>query len=118
MIMEVLCRIMKNKTLEQLGKNIQTLRRQHGYSQEAFAEQIGIATNTLSSIERGFSFMTVNTLDRISETLMVQPHELFISREPKNDIEMYDYIVGKLEIIRNNNYSLSILYKIVKSLFG
>ncbi|MBR1680835.1 helix-turn-helix transcriptional regulator [bacterium] len=109
---------MKNKTLEQLGKNIQNLRRLHGYSQEEFAEQIGIATNTLSSIERGFAFMTVNTLERISETLKVQPYELFYSSEPKNEIEMYDYIIGKLEIIKNNNYNLSMLYKIVKSLFG
>ena len=118
MIIEVLCKIMKNKTLEQLGKNIQNLRKQNGFSQEEFAEKIGIATNTLSSIERGFSFMTINTLDRISETLNVQPQELFYIADVTDELKMYEYIVGKLEIIKNNKYNLNLLYKIVKSLFG
>ena len=108
---------MKNRTLEQLGKNIQRLRKQNGYSQEEFAEQIGIATNTLSSIERGFAFMTVSTLERISDILKVQPYELFYDTKD-SEVNMYDYISGKLEQIKNDNYKLNMLYKIVKSVFG
>ena len=108
---------MKNRTLEQLGKNIQRLRRQNGFSQEEFAEKIGIATNTLSSIERGFSFMTVTTLEKVCDILRVQPYELFYSTS-ENEVDMYEYISSMLEQIKIDNYKLNMLYKIVKSVFG
>ncbi len=108
---------MKNRTLEQLGKNIQRLRKQNGFSQEEFAEKIGIATNTLSSIERGFSFMTVATLEKISEILNVQAYELFYNID-ESKVDMYEYIFNKLNQIKNDNYKLNLLYKIVKSVFG
>jgi len=108
---------MKSRVLEQLGKNIKRLRTQNGYSQEEFAEKIGIATNTLSSIERGFAFMTVTTLEKISDILNVQPYELFYSTN-ENQIDMYEYILRILKKIKHDNYKLNTLYKIVKSLFG
>ncbi|MBR1943810.1 helix-turn-helix transcriptional regulator [bacterium] len=107
---------MKNKILEQLGKNIQLLRKQKGYSQEEFAEKIGIATNTLSSIERGFSFMTVQTLEKISLTLKVPPHELFFASDENEEKDMYNYILKKLNDIKNDSNRLNILYKLVKAL--
>lgn len=108
---------MKNRILEQLGKNIQFRRKQNGYSQEEFAEKIGIATNTLSSIERGFAFMTVTTLERVSNILKIQPYELFYNSS-ENETDMYEYILSKLEQIKNDNHKLNMLYKIVKSVFG
>ena len=42
---------MKSYLQEQLGKRARELRKIKGYSQETFAEEIGIATNTLSSIK-------------------------------------------------------------------
>lgn len=108
---------MKNRTLEQLGKNIQRLRKQNGFSQEEFAEKIGIATNTLSSIERGFSFMTVSTLEKISDILNVQPYELFYNTD-ESEIDKYEYVLKKLNQIKNDSYKLNIMYKVVKSVFG
>ena len=107
---------MKNKILEQLGKNIQILRKQKGYSQEEFAEKIGIATNTLSSIERGYSFMTVQTLEKISHILKVQPYELFFASDENEEKDMYNYILKKLNDIKNDSNRLNILYKLVKAL--
>ena len=80
---------MKNLIQQQLGKQIQYLRKIHGYSQEAFAEKIGIATNTLSSIERGNAFMTAQTLENITKVLNIQPKELFIFSEYTNDEDIY-----------------------------
>ena len=108
---------MKNKILEQLGNNIQYLRKQKGYSQEEFAEKIGIATNTLSSIERGFAFMTVQTLEKICIELKVNPQELFIFYKEEDDTDMYNFILSKLEFIKNDKRMLRILYKLVKSFF-
>lgn len=44
------------KSVEQIiGKRIQKIRRAKGYTQQQFAEMIGLSTNYLSDIERGKS---------------------------------------------------------------
>ena len=54
-----------------LGRRIQELRRDNGYSQEQFAEKIGVAINTLSNIERGNAFMTAQTMESLLKCLGV-----------------------------------------------
>ena len=54
---------------KQLGKRIQYLRKQKGFSQEKFAEAINIATTSLSYIETGRGFMTLATLEKMTEVL-------------------------------------------------
>ena len=106
---------MKSYIQEQLGKRIQSLRKVKGYSQEEFAEKIGIATNTLSSIERGNAFMTAVTLENITSELGISVGELFTFSENKE--EMYDYITKRLEFIKNDDSRLRVLYNVAKSLF-
>ena len=107
---------MKNRIQEQLGKRLQLLRKIKGYSQEAFAEQIGIATKTLSSIETGNAFMTSATLEKIAQVLNVPPKDLFTFEQETED-EMYEYILKRLEFIKSDSEKLKILYKITKSLY-
>ncbi len=108
---------MRNKIQEKLGKRIQYLRKIKGYSQEIFAEKIDIATTTLSSIETGNAFMTSQTLEKILEILEITPEELFTFQEQVENTDMYDYIVKKLEFIKNDNERLKIFYNFVKSLY-
>ena len=58
---------------QQLGNKIRKYRKLKGLSQEQLAEEIGIATNTLSSIERGNAFMTAQTLEKIIKIFGVTP---------------------------------------------
>ena len=61
---------------EQLGQNIQTIRKLKGLTQQALSEQIGINLQSLSKIERGINYPTFDTLEKLIEVLQVTPNEL------------------------------------------
>ena len=107
---------MKNKLQAELGKKIQYYRKIRGFSQEKFAEQVGIATNTLSSIETGNAFMTALTLEKITVTLGITASELFDFSSERKQNDMYRTILKKLEFIKSDKERLTILYKLVNSL--
>lgn len=59
------------------GKRIKELRESLFFSQEAFAEKIGIHRNTLARIESGENFVSYETLEAIKESLGVEYKDLF-----------------------------------------
>lgn len=100
-----------------LGKQIQRIRRQRKLSQEKLAEKIGIATNSLSNIETGNSFMTVYTLEKIVNTLNVSPKELFDFPECiDEDTDMENFILESFENIKKDKEKLALLYFFTKIL--
>lgn len=101
---------------KQLGSRIRELRKTQGFSQEAFAEKIGIATNTLSSIERGNAFMTASTLEKIIHILNIQPQDLFNFQTNKSNQDLYNSIITKINNLKNNNERLTILLKLIDAL--
>ncbi len=105
----------KNTLGIQIGKKIQNLRKQKGFSQEKFAEAINIATTSLSYIETGRGFMTLATMQKICEVLKIEPAEIFqfISIQTKD--EMYNYISEKLENIKENPQQLELAYNLFKN---
>ena len=106
---------MKYSIQKILGKRIQELRRDANFSQEKFAEKIGIAVNTLSNIERGNAFMTAHTLDKIMEILKINPKELFEFAEwNETENDSYKYIMNKIDLIRNNKHKLETLKRFLK----
>ncbi len=60
-----------------LGARIKTLRHKIGYTQEQFAEAVGVAPRHISRIENGVNTPSVETLARIAEILEVDIKELF-----------------------------------------
>ncbi len=108
---------MKNNIQVKLGQRIKFLRKIKGYSQEFFAEKVGIATKSLSSIETGNAFMTSLTLEKIIEVLEIAPSELFTFQEQVPNDDMYSYILKKLEFIKNDDERLKIFYNFAKSLY-
>ncbi len=108
---------MKTNIQKRLGERIQKLRKLNGLSQETLAEQLGIATNTLSSIETGNAFMTSSTLEKIIETLNVSPQELFTFGDELNNLDMYSYILKKLKSLKHDKDRLKILYSVIKGMF-
>ena len=95
---------------------LRELRKAQGFSQETFAEEIGIATNTLSSIERGNAFMTASTLEKIIDILNIQPQDLFKFSNKKTNQDLYDTIISKINNIKNNGERLTILLKLIDAL--
>lgn len=100
---------------KQLGVKIKKLRQKKGYSQEQFAEAIGIATRTLCGIETGKNFLTADTLERIITTLDITPEELFAISPNRPAEELKSEMI---EIISNlkNRELLETLYKVTKSI--
>lgn len=52
-----------------LGENIRILRKEKGYSQETFAQQLNVVRQTVSKWEKGYSVPDAETLKNISELL-------------------------------------------------
>lgn len=99
---------------KQLGQQIKKLRQERGYSQEQFAEKLGIATRTLCGIEIGKNFFTSNTLEKILEVLEITPQDLFRINhyQPREDLE--SEIIETIRGIKDRE-KIEIIYKIVKS---
>ena len=106
----------KNDLGVQIGKKIQFLRKQKGYSQEKFAEAINIATTSLSYIETGRGFMTLPTMQKICEVLEVEPVEIFQFISIKTKEEMYNFICEKIDNIKETPEKLKLAFNIFKSI--
>ena len=107
-----------NKELQKyLGNQIKRLRKQANLSQEQLAECIGIAPNSLSSLETGKSFMTIYTLEKLLKTLNVSPKELFDFPEiAAKEEDKYEFIQKSIKIIENDKEKLSVLYNFIRLL--
>lgn len=99
---------------KQLGKRIKELRQLRGYSQEQFAEKIGIASRTLCGIEIGKNFLKADTLEKILSILEITPQDLFLINHLQPQEVLVNEIVSAVKSIQDRE-KIEILYKIVKS---
>ena len=58
--------------MQQLGKAIRLHRKAAGYSQESFADKIGMHRTYYSAIERGEKNLQLDTLQRVCDGLAVR----------------------------------------------
>lgn len=97
---------------KQFGKNLKKLRRAKCLSQEQLAEKLEIGSTTVSKIETGKCFVTSETLEKIIQTLEINPCELFLfdNQDPADFI--YKKLLNNLKSdkIRNNFTVLKILF--------
>lgn len=61
-----------------VGRNMRRHRIEQGYSQEAFADRMGVHRTYFSSVERGERNLTLRTLEKIADFLGVDPRDLLI----------------------------------------
>ena len=66
---------------ENLGRTIVRLRREKGFSQEAFANEAGIDRRYMSDIENGKRNISIDILERICNKLGMKMSELFVEVE-------------------------------------
>ena len=62
---------------QKVGNRIRLLRRNKGYTQQEFAEILGLSTNYLSDVERGKSFPRLDKLIAIMNTLECSADDIF-----------------------------------------
>lgn len=70
-------KVYTQKTRIRLGKRIQRLRKGSDYSQEKFAELIGISRTHIGHVEQGRKSPSLKLLEKISKGLKVKISDLF-----------------------------------------
>ena len=68
---------MNDANLIEFGRVIRELRKERGWSQEAFADMAGIDRGYMGNIERGKSNVTLSKILQISHALKIKPEEIF-----------------------------------------
>lgn len=64
-----------------LGGNLRRLRTARGFSQEAFAYELGYHRTWVGGVERGERNLTLRSVERLAEVLGVEPLELLTPGE-------------------------------------
>ena len=106
---------MRELDFVQIGSRIKQKRKLLGYSRDEMAEYIGVSNKFCSDIESGDKGMSLKTLNKISEFLLVSTDYILFGEVEKTDIselvEMFKYC-PKNKI----NYAEDILRIYIKSL--
>jgi transcriptional regulator with XRE-family HTH domain len=71
-----------------IGRILEHERKEAGYDQAAFAEQMGLTQSAWSRIERGQSGLSIEHLLKISKVLNTKPHKI---------VESADYAAKQIE---------------------
>jgi len=98
-----------------LGKKIKEFRQLKGFTQESFAEALGISVTAMSKIETGMNFPSADTIEKITKALNVTSSELFTFKENLNTIDAYSQIILELDKIKNNPEKLNLILRIIKA---
>jgi transcriptional regulator with XRE-family HTH domain len=59
-----------------VGRALRRYRQERGLSQETFADLVGVHRTYMGGLERGERNLTLRSLERIAETIEVDPMEL------------------------------------------
>jgi transcriptional regulator with XRE-family HTH domain len=76
-----------------VGERVQTLRKRKKLSQEELSSRIGIDTKSLSRLERGAHYPSLETLDRIRAELGVELKDFFDFNPHPSAEEMRDFLI-------------------------
>jgi transcriptional regulator with XRE-family HTH domain len=64
-----------------LGQAVRELRKAKGFSQESFADEVGVHRTYMGAIERGEQNLTVRNIVKVADTLGMAPSELLAKAE-------------------------------------
>ena len=64
-----------------LGAVIRRRRRDAGYSQEGFADRVGVHRTFMSTVERGLSNLSLDNIERIARALGVPAGQLLLEAD-------------------------------------
>lgn len=92
--------------IENLGRNIKTLRIRNNLSQQDLAEALEISIGSISKIERGVTYPSFTNLERIARILHTNAAELF------SDDEQEIQSLGEVSIRHNMSNQVDVLSRI------
>ena len=82
-----------SKSKKLLGIRVRHMRKKNGLSQEAFAELIGIDPNSVSRIECGVHYPSLDTLEKITIVLKVEMRDMFLFSNKETVEEMRVFLI-------------------------
>lgn len=95
------------------GLKIKEVRKKSGLTQEKFCEQIGIEPTSLSNIENGKSFPSMQTILTIFKVFNVLPQDFFEVDYLQKNEKLEEEIIKIIK--KQPSERKKILYRIVKS---
>ncbi len=96
-----------------IGGKIREIRRKSELTQEQFAEKIGIEPPSLSNIENGKSFPSMQTVLKIMEEFDVLPQEFFDNGYYADEVFIENRIIETLK--KQSPEKKRIIYRIIQS---
>ena len=102
---------MNNKLL--LGKRLRELRRRNGLKQEQLAEIISVESASISNIENGRNYPSLQTLENIIVALNTSFSEVFDYEHKK---ESKDLLAEIVKILEQHPDKIEDAYKIINAL--
>lgn len=97
-----------------IGKKFKEIRAKSKLTQELFSEMIGLEPSSLSNIETGKSFPSMQTLLNVMNKFNIKPEEFFDNQYFKKEPDLEKDII---ETVKNLPYERKqILFRIIKAL--
>ncbi len=72
---------MEGELQKNVGRNLRQYRLDHGYSQEAFADHMGVHRTYMGGVERGERNLTLKTVEKMAAILGLDPIYLLRRRD-------------------------------------
>ena len=99
--------LVEKKALDvQVGLQIKKAREAAGYTQDKFAEMIGMGTKNVSAIERGVVGVSLSTVKKICETLHISSDSLIMEEPCDIDIDKLDFLVERIKRLSPKQFDL------------
>lgn len=67
--------------IKALGMAVRELRKAKGFSQESFADEVGLHRTYMGAVERGEQNLTIKNVVRVARTLGIEPSTLLAEAE-------------------------------------
>lgn len=85
--------------LKLVGEQIRTIRKSKGLTQEELAEKSGLSLSYISDVERGTRNISLESLEKIINSLEIMPSEIFSFKEIGDSVLSDKRLV--IEVIRS-----------------
>jgi len=110
---------MPKKIEKLIGEQVAKIRREREITQEQLAELVGVATETISRLERGVSIPSLKTLTKISQALHISLRDLFDLEYPQKSVSAIEKESMKLLAYLKTKKpdDIKMCYRILKVLF-
>ena len=108
-----------NESLNFLGARIKELRKNKKYTQDKFAELIGIDAKHLSRVECSRTQPSLNLLNKISQVLEIDILEFFnVQRQNIENFKNKEELINEINSILNDTsfHKVRLFYKILKNI--